>query len=77
MIEFVTTYGDEDQNELMHEVNCDTEEVVVDNPRINELYAEVEIYKQAVQDAKDALASAEEELDDLLAFEYEKAKNAQ
>ena len=30
---------------------------------IRELFEEIEIYKQAIQDAKDALASAEQELD--------------
>ena len=45
---------------------------IPENSRIPDLMREVEFYRQAVQDAKDALASAEEELDDLLAFEYEK-----
>ena len=35
--------------------------------KIQELMNEVEIYKQAIQDAKDALASAEQELDETLA----------
>ena len=39
---------------------------------IKSLMAEVEIYKQAIEDAKDALASAERELDDALQTEYEK-----
>ena len=34
--------------------------------KIEELMQEVETYKQAVQDAKDALASAEMELDEVL-----------
>lgn len=34
--------------------------------KIQELRQEVEIYKQAIQDAKDALASAEMELDESL-----------
>ena len=33
---------------------------------------EVETYKQAIQDAKDALASAEMELDDALENEFHK-----
>ena len=39
--------------------------------KIQELMNEVEIYKQAIQDAKDALASAEMELDETLDAEYE------
>ena len=39
--------------------------------RILKLTEEVEFYKQAIQDAKDALASAEQELDEVLAYEYE------
>lgn len=38
---------------------------------IKELMTEVETYRQAIQDAKDALASAEQELDEVLAREYE------
>ena len=40
--------------------------------KIQKLMQEVEIYKQAIQDAKDALASAEMELDETLEAEYEK-----
>ena len=39
--------------------------------KIQELFDEVELYKQAIQDAKDALASAEQELDETLSAEYE------
>lgn len=39
--------------------------------KIQELMNEVEIYKQAIQDAKDALASAEMELDETLEAEFE------
>ena len=38
--------------------------------KIRELMEEVEIYKQAIQDAKDALASAEMELDAALDMEF-------
>ena len=38
--------------------------------KIEELMREVEIYKQAIQDAKDALASAEMELDETLEAEF-------
>ncbi len=38
--------------------------------KITELMKEVEIYKQAIQDAKDALASAEMELDETLDMEF-------
>ena len=42
--------------------------------RIQELFDEVELYKQAIRDAKDALASAEEELDEVLSAEYGEGK---
>ena len=41
--------------------------------RIEKLMQEVEIYRQAIQDAKDALASAEMELDGELENEFSKA----
>lgn len=41
--------------------------------KIEELMQEVEIYRQAIQDAKDALASAEMELDGELENEFSKA----
>ena len=40
--------------------------------KIQKLIKEVEIYKQAIQDAKDALASAEMELDETLEDEFRK-----
>ena len=43
--------------------------------RIRELIEEVEIYKQAIRDAKDALASAEMELDETLEAEFSKEQN--
>lgn len=42
----------------------------MERTHIQELLEEVEVYKQAVQDAKDALASAEQELDAALDSEY-------
>ena len=38
--------------------------------RIQELFDEVETYKQAIQDARDALASAGQELDEELDTRY-------
>ena len=38
--------------------------------KIQELLHEVEVYKQAIKDAKDALASAEMELDETLDAQY-------
>ena len=43
--------------------------------RIQELYDEVEAYKQAIQEARYALASAEMELDEALDAEHEKCLN--
>ncbi len=43
--------------------------------RIVNLMKEVEIYRQAVQDAKDALESAEMELDEVLDEEFRKQGN--
>ena len=40
--------------------------------KIRKLMNEVEIYKQAIRDAKDALASAETELDETLDNEFRK-----
>ena len=41
-----------------------------ENNKIQELFKEVELYRQAIQDAKDALASAEQELDEELDAEF-------
>ena len=65
-----TFYGDEDQNELMQLINDYKGEGTMENNKIQELFNEVELYKQAIQDAKDALASAEQELDETLDAEY-------
>lgn len=43
--------------------------------KIQELMDEVEIYKQAIRDAKEALASAEMELDETLDEEFGKQGN--
>lgn len=65
----VHDYGSEDQNDLMSSIdNCEGEKIMQN--KIQELMNEVEIYKQAVRDAKDALASAEMELDAALDAEY-------
>ena len=60
-------YGDEDQNDLMEQIESyKGDEETMETTKIQELMQEVEVYKQAVQDAKDALASAEMELDETL-----------
>lgn len=64
-------YGDEDQNNLMELINNCKGENTMETNKIQELFNEVEIYKQAIQDAKDALASAEQELDETLDAEYD------
>ena len=69
MIDHVT-YGDEDQNELMDLINNYKGESPM-GEKIQELFDEVELYKQAIQDAKDALASAEQELDETLNAQFE------
>ena len=46
------------------------ETVPMETNKIQDLMKEVETYKQAVQDAKDALASAEMELDAALDMEF-------
>ena len=64
-------YGDEDQNDLMELINnYKGEDETMGNTKIQELMQEVETYKQAIQDAKDALASAEMELDETLEMEF-------
>ena len=45
------------------------------NSKIDELMKAVEIYKQAIQDAKDALASAEMALDEALEEAYTEEKD--
>ncbi len=47
----------------------------MENTKIQELMKEVEVYKQALQDAKDALASAEMELDAALDIEFNGRQN--
>lgn len=59
--------GNDYQNEP---TNLNVEgDATMDN-KIQELMKEIEIYKQAIQDAKDALASAEMELDETLDEEF-------
>jgi predicted nucleic acid-binding Zn-ribbon protein len=65
------SYGDEDQNDLMKLINEYKGETAMGKSKIQELFEEVELYKQAIQDAKDALASAEQELDETLDAEFE------
>ncbi len=43
--------------------------------RIQELFNEIEVYKQAGQDAKDALASADMELDEELDAQFKSELN--
>ena len=61
--------GTEDQNNLMKLIK--EGDKTMENNRIQELFNEVELYKQAIQDAKDALASAEQELDETLEEAFE------
>jgi len=64
-------YGDEDQNALMNLIdNYEGEDEAMETTKIQKLMQEVDIYTQAIQDAKDALASAEMELDETLDAEY-------
>ena len=65
-------YGDEDQNDLMQLIDdYKGEDEFMETSKIQELLNEVATYKQAIQDAKDALASAEMELDETLEAEYD------
>lgn len=59
--------------EVNQTTNNEKGEFSMQDTRIQQLFNEVEIYKQAIQDAKDALASAEQELDETL----DEAYNAQ
>ena len=72
MLLSVRSYGDEDQNDLMDLIDNYKGDYVMENTKIQELINEVETYKQAIQDAKDALASAEMELDETLEEEFNK-----
>lgn len=62
--------GTEAQDTL-HFINTRKEEGETAMNNIERLTVEVETYRQAIQDAKDALASAEQELEEVLAYEYE------
>lgn len=42
----------------------------MEDKRIQELFSELETYKQAIRDAQDALASCEKELDEVLDARY-------
>ena len=58
------------QNELMDQNNNCEGESNMELSSIQKLFQEVEVYKQAIEDAKDALASVEQELDETLAADY-------
>ena len=60
----------EDQKNLFTSDNQKGEDETMETNKIQELMNEVETYKQAIQDAKDALASAEQELDETLDAEF-------
>lgn len=62
-------YGDEDQNELMNLIdhNNGGEETM---SNYESLLKEIEFYNQAIQDASEAKASAEQELNWILDTEY-------
>lgn len=64
----VDNIGKEDGNNLVNSI--DKGETDMSENKIQKLMEEVEIYKQAIQDAKDALASAEMELDETLEEEF-------
>ena len=69
----VHNYGSEDQNDLMNAIDNEkgADESMEPN-KIADLFQEVATYRQAIQDAKNALASAERELDETLQAEYDK-----
>ena len=46
------------------------------NSKIQDLFNEVELFRRAVRDARDALATAEQELDETLDAEYGKTENS-
>lgn len=62
--------GKNDQNDSTKPINDYKGEDETMGNKIQDLMNEVEIYKQAIQDAKDALASAEMELDAALDMEF-------
>jgi hypothetical protein len=59
--------GEEDQT---NKINTEKGEELMDNAKIQALFDEVEIYKQAIRDAEDALDSAVQELDETLDETY-------
>ena len=64
----VNGIGNERENNLVNFI--DEGEGTMSENKIQKLMEQVEIYKQAVQDAKDALASAEMELTMALDIEF-------
>ena len=57
------------ENQTLKNQNEEGDRAMEEN-YIKKLFDEVELYKQAIQDAKDALASAEQELDETLAAQF-------
>lgn len=63
-------YGDEDQNELMNLIKDHKDEEGEERMNdIQKISADIEAYKQAIEDARNALATAENELDEALEAE--------
>lgn len=62
-------YGDEDQNDLMQIINKEGEEVMED--KIQQIVADIDAYQEAIEEARNALAAAEQELQQELEAAYE------
>lgn len=71
-------YGDEDQNDIMQMIRRHEEETpsMEISEKIDQLMKEIEIYKEAQDNACYALESAEMELTDILDEEYRSANKA-
>ena len=46
----------------------------MNNEKIEQIERDIETYRQAIQDAKDALEAAEQELDEVLEMEFEEQR---
>ena len=68
----IEIYGNEEQNDLMNLIDEHKEDDSMEvNTKIMQLEADIDAYKQALEDARNALATAEMELNAALEAEFQ------
>ena len=68
----IEIYGNEEQNDLMNLIDEHKEDDDMEvNTKIVQLEADIDAYKQALEDARNALATAEMELNAALEAEFQ------